>query len=781
MTSVSASRRQATNSHYPLRACLIVILVVVAAQRLFAGTKPQTWIELRSPNFIVVTNANEKQARHLAYQFEMVRAVFREFFRISASAKDQPITIIAAKDEDTLKTLLPEYWAKKGSAHPAGIYFGSPEKNYIALRLDVSMNQSASEPYEPVYHEYVHYLTRRLISQMPLWLVEGLAEFYGNLRIEGKSVWVGAPSTSNLMVLRNNPPLRLSTLIDVNRSSPYYHEENKVSIFYAESWALTHYLIVRDWREKTHRVSDFIVLLGQNVPQAEAAGRTIGDPEALEGALSQYIRNLMFTAAHLDAPKIDESVFGVQPISDAESLAVRADFMAHDHHYAEAQEMLEESLKLDPKLAAACESMGFLYFQQGKTEEAGKWYSEALALNSQSYSANYYYAANLLRGRLDDDSAAKAESSLRAALKLNPDFAPPYSALAYLLAQALPVSHQKPDEAYMLVLRAVVLEPGNVDQRILAVQVLERLGRAEDAVRVANLAVSLAKTPQEEAEASAALSSAQRFQAYHNQAEELSKAHESVNQAAQTTPPSTEQTPAPPTAPKPSFTNNGQYAGDAIRRAARDALAKRGSAAAGMDVLSDTKGVDFDPYLKRVRDNVRRNWYELMPESARAPLMKKGKVDIEFAITKEGRLAGMKIVGPSGDVELDRAAYGGITSCNPFPPLPTEFSGQYLALRFHFFYNPAQVSISPTSDVQMLSGSSQKFLATVTGTSDSGVTWSVSGKGCSGDTCGTIANGLYMAPNVLPNPPSVTVKATSSDPNTFPASVTVHLVPAPKP
>jgi len=308
MSPVSVPRRRSTNSHL-VRACLLVILFVVAAQRPFFGARPQTWIELRSPNFIVITNANEKQAERVAYQFEMVRAVFREYFGISSSAKDQPVIIIAAKDEDTLKTLLPEYWAKTGSMHPAGVYLGRPEKNYVALRLDVSMNQSAYEPYEPVYHEYVHYLTRRLMSQMPLWLVEGLAEFYGNIRIEGKAVWVGAPSTSNVMLLRQTPPLKLSTLFDVTASSPYYHEQNKASIFYAESWALTHYLITRDWREKTHRVNDFVALLGKNVPQAEAARQSIGDPAALEGALSQYIHNFTFSAARLNAPAIDESDF----------------------------------------------------------------------------------------------------------------------------------------------------------------------------------------------------------------------------------------------------------------------------------------------------------------------------------------------------------------------------------------------------------------------------------------------------------------------------------------
>jgi len=672
-TVVSPLKTQAAISRHPVRACLIItILILVAAQPVVFAAKQQPWIELRSPNFIVVTNANETQARHLLYQFEMVRAVFREFLGTSGSLKDQPVIIIAAKDEATLKTLVPEYWAKKGLAHPAGIYFGGPEKNYIALRLDVSMDQSAFEAYEPVYHEYVHYLTRRYIAQMPLWLVEGLAEFYGTIRTEGKSVFLGAPSSSNLTVLRQDPPLLLSTLFDINRSSPYYHEQNKTSIFYAESWALTHYLITRDWREKTHRVSDFIVLTGQNVPQAEAARRTIGDPEALDGALSQYIRNVAFTANRLDAPAVDVSDFRVQPISDAESLAMRADFMVHDRHYAEAEEMLQESLKLDPKLAAACESMGFLYFQQGKREEAGKWYSKAVALNSQSYYVNYYYAENLLTGNLDEDSAAKAELSLRAAIKLNPDFVLAYSALANLLLQTSPARHQKPEEAYMLVVRLIELEPGDVYHRILAVQVLERLGRSEDAVRVAKLALSLAKTPQDQAEASAALSSAQQFGGVYHTREEPRKTQvpgESSGQTTETIPISTE---LPPKLQRSrTVCSDHQDSGP-------------------VEILSDTMGVDFGAYLKEVVDDVRKHWCGVIPEAALPPLRKKGNVQIQFAIQKDGSVSRMALADGSGDAALDRAAWNGITSSNPFRPLPTEFGGEYILLRFHFFYNPSK-------------------------------------------------------------------------------------------
>jgi len=159
--------------------------------------------------------------------------------------------------------------------------------------------------------------------------------------------------------------------------------------------------------------------------------------------------------------------------------------------------------------------------------------------------------------------------------------------------------------------------------------------------------------------------------------------------------------------PKPSFSNS-MSAGSAIEQAARAAIANRGSYAGGdggnyglgqgqptqalgpMEILSDTMGVDFGPYLSRVVQDVRQNWYQLIPESAQAPIMKKGKVTIQFVITKDGTVAGMQIPdgGSSGDVALDRAAWGGISASNPFPPLPQEFNGQYLALRFRFFYNP---------------------------------------------------------------------------------------------
>jgi|SRR5579859_784179 len=109
-----------------------------------------------------------------------------------------------------------------------------------------------------------------------------------------------------------------------------------------------------------------------------------------------------------------------------------------------------------------------------------------------------------------------------------------------------------------------------------------------------------------------------------------------------------------------------------------------------LDILSDTMGVDFGPYLTRVREAIRQHWFLLIPEEARPPLLKNGKVYIQFAITKDGSVAGLQVVGPSGDIALDRAAYGGISGSNPFPPLPQAYNAPYLMLRARFYYNPTK-------------------------------------------------------------------------------------------
>jgi TonB family protein len=151
-------------------------------------------------------------------------------------------------------------------------------------------------------------------------------------------------------------------------------------------------------------------------------------------------------------------------------------------------------------------------------------------------------------------------------------------------------------------------------------------------------------------------------------------------------------------AEKAAAENRGRYGGGGETGNYGTGLNRGGfKALAPAEILTDTMGVDFGPYLTRVVQVVKANWYNIMPPSVFPPIRKQGKLAIEFTILKNGTVAGMTLRTSSGDVPLDRAAWGSITDSNPFPPLPREFVAQCgvpirdekcnLGLRFYYFYN----------------------------------------------------------------------------------------------
>jgi TonB family protein len=106
-----------------------------------------------------------------------------------------------------------------------------------------------------------------------------------------------------------------------------------------------------------------------------------------------------------------------------------------------------------------------------------------------------------------------------------------------------------------------------------------------------------------------------------------------------------------------------------------------------VELLTPTEGVDFSNYLARVLASVKRNWYAVMPESAR--LGDKGVVLLQFRIQRNGVVPEEEpaLIGSSGKEPLDRAAVSAIRTSTPFDQLPPAFSGPYIELRFKFLYN----------------------------------------------------------------------------------------------
>ena len=158
--------------------------------------------------------------------------------------------------------------------------------------------------------------------------------------------------------------------------------------------------------------------------------------------------------------------------------------------------------------------MGYLEFRQGNLDEAGKWYAQAIKLNSQSFLAYYYFAAITMNGaRMDSEMKPQVESSLRTAIKLNPSFAPPYEQLAVLFG----TERKNLEEAHTLILNAVQLDPGNLLYRLNTANILLEMERGTDAIAVLKNAMSLAKTPDQVASVQNLLDSAQQWQSAREQ------------------------------------------------------------------------------------------------------------------------------------------------------------------------------------------------------------------------------------------------------------------------
>jgi tetratricopeptide (TPR) repeat protein len=503
------------------RASLVTIFSFFLTAHLIAKT--ENWIEVRSAHFTVLSDSGEKQARKVADQFERMREVFHKEFPDSRIDAASPIIVITAKDAKEMQALEPEAYLVKGSLKLAGLFLPTPDKNYVLLRLDAE----GEHPYAAVYHEYTHFVMRKGQEWLPLWLNEGLAQFYENTDIREKQVWVGEPSDVSLMVLQQNKLLPLETLFTVDYKSPYYHEENKGSIFYAESWALTHYLKIKDEREKTTHLTKYVELVSNKVDAVTAATQAFGDLKALEKTLSQYISQSKFYAGILPgATEVNDSAMQVQAVTATESEAIRADFLAYNQRTKDSLALLNQVLKDDPNNVTAHETMGYLAFREGKLDEAEKWYEQAVNMDSKSFLAHYYFATIAMRQPNSAERSAQIESSLRTATTLNPSFAPAFDQLAAFYG----MRHKNLDEATMLNLMAVSLEPSNINFRLNRANLMMELDRPKDAIAVLQTAMKLQVKPEELATLQAHLDSIEHYvAAREKQASEIREMNEQTS------------------------------------------------------------------------------------------------------------------------------------------------------------------------------------------------------------------------------------------------------------
>jgi tetratricopeptide (TPR) repeat protein len=430
-----------------------------------------TWTSIRTNNFSLVGNASEKDIRKVATRLEQFRDVF---IRLLPGAKFEtpvPTTVIVFKSMGSYKPF--------NAGNNAGYFQKGQDVNYITLSAELS----AQDPFSVIYHEYVHLLIDNTSGNVPTWFNEGLAEYYSSFSIEeDRKAHLGELISYHLQTLREEKLLPLRTLFAVDHDSPYYNEQGKRGVFYAESWALVHYLVLGNNGQRLPMLGKFLQLIDANTKVDDAFKQAFQmDVESMEKELKKYIEGHTFRMqiATFEHKLEFDNEMKAAPLSEAEAQGYLGDLLLHLHRLDDADARLQQALSLDPKLTMAQASMGILRARQGKFGDAKKSLQEAVDNDSNNYLAHYYYAFALSREGMDQndmirsyppETVATMRAELKRAIDLSPTFPGSYSLLAFVNL----VTGDQLDDSIKLLQHALALSPGRQDLNLMLGQIYMR-------------------------------------------------------------------------------------------------------------------------------------------------------------------------------------------------------------------------------------------------------------------------------------------------------------------
>ena len=357
-----------------------------------------TWRSVRTNHLFVIGNADAEKLRQVAAWLEFFHSAFARLVSRNVIDSSVPTTVVIFRDEASFTPFKPLYQGRP--ANVAGFFQPGSDVNYIALSLD----PDGRDPFSTAFHEYVHLHVRDNVPGAPLWLNEGLAELYGTMQFSGNDALLGAPIYPYISLLRQEELLPLKTLFSIGTNSPHYNEQEKSGIFYGQSWALVHYLMLSD-RGRQDQFKRFLQLVSRGDDTEKAIENAFGTSlSTLEEDLRTYVRRGSLTAqriANLDAQGYAAyTAMQRSSLTDGETNYYLGDLLLHIRRYAEAKNYLLRAIRLAPDFAQAHYQLAILYLiTRDNLDEAVQLAEKAhqLAPSNSDYSA----LAQELKGRKD--------------------------------------------------------------------------------------------------------------------------------------------------------------------------------------------------------------------------------------------------------------------------------------------------------------------------------------------------------------------------------------------
>jgi tetratricopeptide (TPR) repeat protein len=439
--------------------------------------KVEPWVELRTQHFVVASDGGEKTARRVADQLEMVRRVFQATMPNARFDTGVPLQILAARDGKSFATLLPEYPFDKRHPQPDGIFVSGGEKNYIAMRTNVY----GKIPYEDIYRDYAKLVLKLSYHSLPPWLEDGYVNACAGMILTDKGARIDRPDPEDLSALWESPLLPLDLVIHVDRASPYYNNAGKITVYSAESHALVHFLLTDVQGPGNKSLERYIAQVEGGADATQSFRQVFGDLNLMQSRLESYIKQTASAPTEILASGGSESVSAARTLTPAETEARIGEMDLGRGRREDAQTKLEHALMLDPSLADAEESLGFLLLQTERLEEAEKHFIRAAELDPKRPLAFYGQGMVAMSRGGSVGVPVGAVVAFEKTVALSPDFAPAWYNLSSIYALRKETLQKALDAAQ----HAASLVPGDSGYQYQVAVILENLGRLDDARKVA--------------------------------------------------------------------------------------------------------------------------------------------------------------------------------------------------------------------------------------------------------------------------------------------------------
>jgi tetratricopeptide (TPR) repeat protein len=486
-----------------------------------ASAGKETWLGVRSKHFLLVGNASEKDIRKVGVRLEQFRDVFSRIFTKSKANSAIPITVIVFKNDGAFKPYKPLYQGKPAAV--SGYFQPGEDVNYILLTSEFR----ETSPYAVIFHEYVHALTSDNSRPLPPWLNEGIAEYYSSFEVESdeKKVWLGKAIANHVFYLREQKFLPLQRLFAVDHGSPEYNERERKGVFYAQSWALVHYLLLGNDSKRQPQFNRFINALAAGAPVDDSFKQIFQTEYAtLEKELKDYIGRNSYPAQSLTFnEKLSfDADMQTTPLSEAEAQYYLGDVLCRIQRRDEGEEYLKRAVALDPKLAPAYASLGISSLRRKQFAEARQYLEQAVAANSQNYLAHYYYAFTLYReifseGQLvtglPEARVKMMKAALDNAIQLAPDFPETYNLLGFIHL----ATGENLGSGVNAVKKAMAIAPGREDYAMTLAQLYLRQEKFAEARQALEPLARGAERPEIRSRAESMLETIARIEQFKEQ------------------------------------------------------------------------------------------------------------------------------------------------------------------------------------------------------------------------------------------------------------------------